>query len=938
MAAPMTTNDRLADVRWTASLTLAVVMAGHVMLETGVDALFLAHISVERLPFVTIAIALLALAVSRLGDGQSHRRRLAILQLLAAAGTLGFWFLIRTDSEWVFYLLYVWKGLITSLIVVRFWLLLGDLFTIGQGKKRFASIAMGGSVGALVGSGAAAFLAPLFGGPGLLLLASVAFAASALGPLLSLHTEDAANRTADSREGDTPGWAGSLRALVESPYACRVAVLVMVGGMTLTLGDFMFKSVLTEEVASEDLATWLSRIYLGLNILSIAVLAFGTTPIVRWLGVDRSLIVLPSLVGVGALGLLLGGALGATIFVKLADGTLRYSLHKTATELLYLPMTSGLRLSVKSAIDLVGQSGAKALASIMVLGLVALPDSRTVVGAAVLVFSLVWILLGLRLRRAYLDVFRHTLGEGMIETVLDHPELDLESAGSLIRALSDPDERRSLAAMRLLHERGQCDLIPNLILYHPSPRVVVQALDLFSTVGRDDARYLLDHLVVHSDARVRAAAVRAMWAIAPDVTVMREQRESDCLVVRVSASAGLLLAGEISSDEHAGLLREAIEYELPDARLAAAVAARLRYHPVNREALIEMATDSDPEVAQEAVLAIRGSGDEWFIPRLVDLLDRRGIREGIRRALIDWGQPALDELAARLGRPETPTSIQTHIPRTIARFDDLSAARILLDGLARVESGQVRFKLLRGLESLLRERPVDRVLRASASLRSSVDLEPLRIEFDRTLKRSLRLLALERDFMHRMREQSETATVAGELLVDLMRDKRSLATGRLFMMLDLLHPREDFQLIRSGLIGEDKTDRASAQELVETLLDREVADALLALARGPSSRAASVVATDARAEAGPAKAPITYSDLLGRLLTDASHTLRAVALYHAEELGYDAAALLEVERRRAGARRREEGAIFGVKDGGLAAVLDLFERRSSASSKPVVAS
>ena len=139
-----------------AAATLASVMTGHMLLETANDALFLENVSVDRLPWVTIAVAFLALGLSRLDGGRSHRPVLLVLQLTAVAGTLGLWSLVRSGVPGVYYVLYVWSSVITSLIVVRFWLLLGDVFTIAEGKRVFASIAMGGSVGALLGSAVAA--------------------------------------------------------------------------------------------------------------------------------------------------------------------------------------------------------------------------------------------------------------------------------------------------------------------------------------------------------------------------------------------------------------------------------------------------------------------------------------------------------------------------------------------------------------------------------------------------------------------------------------------------------------------------------------------------------------------------------------------------------------------------------------------------------------
>ncbi|MEM9174729.1 MAG: hypothetical protein AAGC67_05810 [Myxococcota bacterium] len=513
MASDSTSQDRL---RRAAAATLGAVMSGHMLLETANDALFLENVAVELLPFMTIAVAFLALGVARLDGGRSHRPVLGVLQLTAVVGTLALWSLVPTGLPSVFYALYVWSGIITSLIVVRFWLLLGDVFTISEGKRYFASIAMGGSAGAVIGSLIAVSAAPTFGSPGLLVLSAICFALSGLG-WFQLDVPD---------EGATPSlpeaavrvsWLESARALSRDPYAVRVSLLVMTGGMTLSVADYLFKSVIAAEIAPDQLAEWLSRVYLGLNLLSILLLGLGVTPLLRRLGIDRSLAVMPALFAVAAAGVLAGATLVSTIGMKLADGALRYSLHKTATELLFLPMSSAVRRTVKTAIDLVGTTGAKALGSLLILAIVTRPDPQPLVAFALFLLAGAWIAQALALRQTYLNVFRRTLDEGSIETRLAHPELDLQSAGALLRALSDPEPARSLAALQLLSERGQSDLVPNLVLYHPAPEVVAAALDVLTRDGRDDLGHLLPVLIEHDDATVRAAAVRARWALDRDV-------------------------------------------------------------------------------------------------------------------------------------------------------------------------------------------------------------------------------------------------------------------------------------------------------------------------------------------------------------------------------------------------------------------------------------
>ena len=54
-------NER--RVRRAATVTLGLLLAAHTLMETARDALFLANIPVERLPWVYIVVALLALGI-----------------------------------------------------------------------------------------------------------------------------------------------------------------------------------------------------------------------------------------------------------------------------------------------------------------------------------------------------------------------------------------------------------------------------------------------------------------------------------------------------------------------------------------------------------------------------------------------------------------------------------------------------------------------------------------------------------------------------------------------------------------------------------------------------------------------------------------------------------------------------------------------------------
>ena len=656
-------------------------------------------------------------------------------------------------------------------------------------------------------------------------------------------------------------------------------------------------------------------------------LTFGVTAVVRWLGVDRSLAVLPALIALGGIGVLAGGALIASVFLKTADGTLRYSLHRTASELLYLPMSPHLRASVKGAIDIVGQTVAKALASILILGLAFWPESRMFVAAAVVIAASTWLVSALRLRRSYLDVFRKTLREGLIETSIDHPELDLESAASLIRALGDTDERRAIAAARILRERGHSGLIPNLILYHPSPRVVTHALDMFAAGERDDLLGLLNHLIDHEDANVRAATVRASWVLDPDYSHWQAFRDSECLAIQVSAVAGLLAEGQVEPKEYDILLDRSIDYETYEPRLAVATAARLRYHPVVRRALLQIAEDKNVETAQEAVAAIQSSKDDWYTAPLVGLLGRRRTRDRVREALIDRGDAALAELAARFVDPNTPVQVLRHIPRTIACFDTPRAAEVLIDSLSQVESGMVRFKLLRGLETLFLDRGPGG--RERTRFDPMAGVQGIRDELDRTLERSLDLLRLEVLLSRSQAELPALATVGGELLVELLQDKRQLATGRIIMLLGLIYRREDFRAIQAGLRSLNATERASAEELIETVLSRTTGRAILGLTtRGNAQQQLAV------ADPNYDERDLDYTSAVLALVKDGSRSVRAVALYYAGEIDitFD---LKDLPPVTSDDRRDSPREPARLQDRAVAILRELSERRPDSAISPL---
>jgi AAA family ATP:ADP antiporter len=864
-------------IRNGAFVTLAGLMAAHALLETARDALFLANLPIEKLPTVYLVIAAITLVTTKIAGSLRHRlgdrRTLSLVLLTASAGTVAGHYFVSIGSKDAYFGLYVWSGVISSLAVLQFWLALGERLTITQGKRLYAQIAMGGSIGALVGFGLATLLARFVPAESLLLVSAAIFAVCALGSFSLIDdSEGSANHSTHTSINPEIGLLRSISNIAKEPYSRGVASLLVLATLSFTLADFLFKALVAREVASEDLASWLGAVYLALNLASMLVLAFIATPLLRRIGLQRSLAILPIFFVVGGMGLLVGMAMTAIGLLKTAEGVLRHSVHRTASELLFLPMTSGARNAAKTFTEVVGDKGAKALASLGILAMLPLPHSESWLAAVLVVLAVGWIATAFSLRKPYLDVFRRTLSEDSIATRIELPGFDPESLETLVRALNHSDDRYVKSAISLLEDRGQTDLIPTLILYHPSDAIVEQAIEVFARAKRGDFAMHTGRLLDHDTADIRAATTRAIAVMAPDRDRLENLAQSDCVCIRISAVSGLL-RHEWIDPRQASLEFLALRSDpRADARRALARSARLHYSPLYRESLESLAIDDEAEIRSEAVEAIRESDDAFYTPVLIGLLGDRTVRESVRAALLDRGEPALAALSTALFEPATDRRIAKHIPESLARFESADAASILLAALEYQTSGVLHFKILTAL----------RRLRANTSIEDLVDTQRLESLVWETAERALELLHWQVEIEAEQSLKEGHKTTGGELLLDLLRDKERLAIRRIFMLLSLRHPNEDFDEIASGIESAHQRVQASGVELLENILSPERARALIALITPATDR----VRLE-RSGSSLAGQRVELELLLANMVRDRSPSLRAFAGFYSTELNLD---------------------------------------------------
>lgn len=869
------------------------ITAGHTLLETARDALFLAKLPASRLPWVYLGIAGVGLLAARLNRARAARASsaqgagsVAWALFLSAGVTAAFWAGRASQASAYLYALYLWVGIFGSWVVVQFWMLLGDRFTVVQAKRLYGFIGAGSVLGAVVGATCARALAARLPAQHLLLAAVGLFVLTAVGPVLAMgRTEHVAPKgTAAPRKAAT--LADDLRVATRHPYVRRILLLVLIASIAVTIVDYVFKAEVARHVAPERLGAYFASVYVVLNAIALVVQLFAVSFVLRVFGVHRAIWFLPLLLLGGAAGVALGGGLLAALLLKGADGSLRHSLHRTSTELLYVPLPDALRSRVKPFIDLVGQRGGQAVASLGILGVIALltllaPGRESVVLATIVAILIAaYLAIASGLRTHYLDLFRETLRAGRTEDTLDLPDLDLAALETLFGALNSQKNTEVIGALELLAAQQRQRLIPALILYHPSPAVVLRALDLFAREGRTDFLPIVPRLLQHPEATIRAAALRARTIVQPDEPYLRDRADDDCLEVRATAVVGLLSRSWLSGEEAERSLDALVSSPSTAVRVALAKAIAAEPSPRFAPVLERLLESPEPEVQLETAWAMGRSRDERFIPKLLPLLAARLQGAGARDALVEIGPPALEALDRAAADPALPDEVRWSLPRAIGMFEPSAAAPVLVRHLTSDEDGMVRFRILR---ALVRLRSLDPGLTLDEAMLGRVA--------DETVRRAVELLAQRIVLDRSAAADPARRTPVRELLSTLLRDKETHALGRAFKVFGLMHPGESFERIQRGLAKRDPKARASSRELIENLIAQPLRATMLALLEDlPDEERLARVGTVHR------PAAVTEESVLTRLATRADE-VGVLARTHASEISISIVAPIDPAAR-----------------------------------------
>ena len=315
-------------------------------------------------------VALYGMAVSK------FRFRLLVPTMYSIfAGSFVMFYLlgsISDDRTLVDKAFYVWVSVFSLFNISVFWSFMSELFSKEQSGRLFGIIAVGASVGGLIGPSITAFFSVSIGIDNLMLIASMML----LIPIpiifyLQSKATDLNNEKLDLTPTSHPIGGNPIagfKMLFSNPYLMSIALFIFLYTGISSFIYFELKNLLSDLSRPERSAIW-AQMDLAVNILSISIGLFATGRIVGKFGMPVTIAMVPVMVCVGLLILAISPLLGVVMILQIIRRAGNYGMTRPAREMLFTLVDRETRFKAKPVIDIVAYRGSDMLMAWLFTGL-----------------------------------------------------------------------------------------------------------------------------------------------------------------------------------------------------------------------------------------------------------------------------------------------------------------------------------------------------------------------------------------------------------------------------------------------------------------------------------------------------------------------------------------------------------------------------------------
>ena len=268
---------------------------------------------------------------------------------------------------------YVWVSVFSLFNISIFWSFMSELFSKEQSGRLFGIIAVGASVGGLIGPSITAFFSVSLGTDKLMLIASMMLLIPIpiIFHLQSLKVKDLNNKKLDSATfnqsiGGNP-FAG-FKMFFSNPYLLSIGLFIFLYTGISSFVYFELKNLLSDFSRPERSVIW-AQMDLAVNILAISTGLFATGRIVTKFGMPATIAMVPVMICIGLLVLAISPLLGVVVMLQIIRRSGNYAVTRPAREMLFTLVDQETRFKAKPVIDIVAYRGGDMLMAWLFTGL-----------------------------------------------------------------------------------------------------------------------------------------------------------------------------------------------------------------------------------------------------------------------------------------------------------------------------------------------------------------------------------------------------------------------------------------------------------------------------------------------------------------------------------------------------------------------------------------
>ncbi len=824
-----------------------LIIAVLLIIKPTVNAIFLSELGIEQLPFAFLLVAITAITSSFFYSKAIARFSLkkvievTIISSILILISLGILLSLDFVSGIVLYFFYVWVAIYAVLSASQFWVLANLVFSLREAKRLFGFIGSGAILGGIIGGYLTSILASLIGNENLMFVAALLLFFCI--PLLRNIWNIRVRKNGDVKRQKNPVQSSEapLKLILQSKHLTYIASIVAVSVVVAKLVDYLFSDFASSAITDADeLTAFFAFWFSTFNLLSLVIQLFFTHRIVGIWGVGFSLLLLPLGIFGGSILFLALPALSAVVVIKAMDGILKQSIHKSASELLTLPLPFDLKNKTKSFIDVVVDSLATGVAGCLLIFVIRGLDLPSFyIGILIVSLVCLWLYFIYKVRIEYYKTFRTNL-----EVLTDTPQKAKKVAASKTSVVSgmrnvfkNGSEEQLLFMLDKLMEINDKRFANDvaLLLEHPSNKVkksaiqnlyfldgqtmtaqvsdllkiedqelTVATLSYILSFAHKDKSFVFDAYLEHPNERISLAA---LYCLARAARTNYSLKQRYTLQDRIS-TALVSVKGTSTNLQDTSLIIEILG---------------IANIPIFYKELLQFLKHPKPELVRTAIKAIGTTHELGLTAHLISLLDQKKYRPTIIEAFKEMGIQVLPLLRKSIQERLYPLSVIRFIPMAIQSFYSKEAVHHLLLVLTDKDL-TVRLEVVRALSAIRSTHPHLKFNRYKVV---SVIFDECRLHHQTLSAMHTQIIISYRNRNKSRKEIGDAERDARTSLLELLERRLESGLERIFKLLGLRYQQKDVAIAYEGLLSHKQEAQLNAIEFLDNLLTGELKRKLL---------------------------------------------------------------------------------------------------------------